>query len=115
MAIAPQGVQNPAYRPGGNVTAGAEVKPSRRPPILRGHRETLHRACAFLNQNPRKRKETTMLGWALTFLVIALIAAALGFGGVAGAATSIAQIIFYIFLVLLLVSLVMHFVRGTAP
>jgi hypothetical protein len=32
-----------------------------------------------------------MLGWALTFLVIALIAAALGFGGVAGAATGIAK------------------------
>ena len=26
-----------------------------------------------------------MLGWALTFLVIALIAAVLGFGGIAGA------------------------------
>jgi uncharacterized membrane protein YtjA (UPF0391 family) len=55
-----------------------------------------------------------MLGWALTFLVIALIAAALGFGSVAGAAASIAQIIFYVFLVLLLVSLVMHFMRGAA-
>jgi len=30
-----------------------------------------------------------MLGWALTFLVIALIAAALGFGGIAGAAAGI--------------------------
>ena len=59
--------------------------------------------------------EVTMLGWALTFLVIALIAAALGFGGVAGTAAGIAQIIFYIFLVLLVISLVMHFVRGTAP
>ena len=55
-----------------------------------------------------------MLGWALTFLVIALIAAALGFGGIAGAAAGIAKIIFFIFLVLLIVSLVMHFVRGTA-
>ena len=43
-----------------------------------------------------------MLGWALTFLVIALIAAALGFGGIAGASAGIAQILFYIFLVLLL-------------
>src|SRR6185436_16301219 len=54
-----------------------------------------------------------MLGWALTFLVIALIAAALGFGGIAGAAAGIAQIIFYVFLVLLLISLIMHFARGT--
>lgn len=56
-----------------------------------------------------------MLGWALTFLVIALIAAALGFGSVAGAAASIAKIIFFVFLVLLLVSLVMHFNRGAVP
>jgi uncharacterized membrane protein YtjA (UPF0391 family) len=55
-----------------------------------------------------------MLGWALAFLVIALIAAALGFGGVAGASAGIAQILFYIFLALLLISLVMHFVRGAA-
>ena len=55
-----------------------------------------------------------MLGWALTFLVVALIAAALGFGGIAGASAGIAQILFYIFLVLLLMSLVMHFVRGAA-
>ena len=55
-----------------------------------------------------------MLRWALTFLVIALIAAALGFGGIAGASAGIAQILFYIFLVLLPISLVMHFVRGAA-
>jgi uncharacterized membrane protein YtjA (UPF0391 family) len=60
------------------------------------------------------RKETAMLGWILTFLVIALIAGALGFGGVAGASAGIAQILFYIFIVLLLISLVMHFVRGAA-
>ena len=35
-----------------------------------------------------------MLGWALAFLIIALIAALLGFGGVAGAAAGIAKIIF---------------------
>ena len=46
-----------------------------------------------------------MLSWALTFLVIALIAAALGFGGVAGAATGIAQILFFVFLVLFVISL----------
>jgi uncharacterized membrane protein YtjA (UPF0391 family) len=57
-------------------------------------------------------KEIAMLGWVVTFLAIALIAAALGFGGIAGASASIAQVIFYVFLVLLLVSLVMHFVRG---
>jgi uncharacterized membrane protein YtjA (UPF0391 family) len=52
-----------------------------------------------------------MLGWIITFLVIALIAALLGFGGIDGAATGIAQILFYIFLIALVVSLVMHFMR----
>lgn len=46
-----------------------------------------------------------MLSWALTFLVIALIAAALGFGAVAGTAASIAKICFFVFLVLAVVSL----------
>ena len=32
-----------------------------------------------------------MLGWALTFLIVALIAAVLGFGGIAGFAVEIAQ------------------------
>lgn len=53
-----------------------------------------------------------MLSWALTFLVIALIAAALGFGGVAGAATGIAKILFFVFLVAFVVSFVMERRRG---
>jgi uncharacterized membrane protein YtjA (UPF0391 family) len=47
-----------------------------------------------------------MLSWALTFLVIALIAAALGFSGVAGTATGIAHTLFVVFLILFLVSLI---------
>jgi uncharacterized membrane protein YtjA (UPF0391 family) len=47
-----------------------------------------------------------MLGWALTFLVIALIAAAFGFGTVAGTASSIAQVLFFVFLVLFIISLI---------
>lgn len=53
-----------------------------------------------------------MLSWALTFLVVALIAGLLGFTSVAGAAMGIAKIVFFIFLVLFVVSLVMHLVRG---
>jgi uncharacterized membrane protein YtjA (UPF0391 family) len=56
-----------------------------------------------------------MLGWALTFLVIALIAAALGFTGVYVAAAAIAKILFYIFVILFVVSLVMHLARGRGP
>ncbi len=59
--------------------------------------------------------ETPMLGWAITFFVIAIIAAALGFGGIAGSAVAIAQILFVIFLILFLVSLVWHLVAGRRP
>lgn len=52
-----------------------------------------------------------MLRWALVFLVVALIAGALGFGGIAGASVGIAQILFFIFLVLLGVSLVAGVMR----
>lgn len=53
-----------------------------------------------------------MLGWAVTFLVIALIAAALGFGGIAGTSAGIAKILFFIFLVLFVASLIMRAVRS---
>jgi len=45
-----------------------------------------------------------MLHWSLVFLVIALIAAVMGFGGLAGTAIGIAKILFFVFLVLWLVS-----------
>ena len=77
--------------------------------------ETPRYADALTKQEQASKGVFAMLGWALTFLVIALIAAALGFGGIAGVAAGIAQIIFYVFLVLLLISLIMHFARGTAP
>ena len=54
-----------------------------------------------------------MLSWALTFLVIALIAGVLGFGVVAGTAASIAKILFVVFLVLFVIGLIMGR-RGTA-
>jgi uncharacterized membrane protein YtjA (UPF0391 family) len=45
-----------------------------------------------------------MFGWAITFLVIALIAAALGFGGVAGTAIVAAKLVFVVALVAFVVS-----------
>lgn len=53
-----------------------------------------------------------MLGWALTFLVVALIAGVLGFTTIAGAAMGIAKIVFFVFLILFAASVVMHLVRG---
>jgi uncharacterized membrane protein YtjA (UPF0391 family) len=45
-----------------------------------------------------------MLNWAVTFFIIAIIAAVLGFTRIAGSAIDIAKILFFIFLVLAVVS-----------
>jgi uncharacterized membrane protein YtjA (UPF0391 family) len=47
-----------------------------------------------------------MLQYALIFLVVALIAGALGFFAIAGTAAYIAKILFVVFLVLFVVSLI---------
>ncbi|MEO8296075.1 MAG: DUF1328 domain-containing protein [Gemmatimonadota bacterium] len=53
-----------------------------------------------------------MLRWALIFLVIAIVAAVFGFGGIAAASAGIAKTLFYIALVIFLVMLVMGLVAG---
>jgi uncharacterized membrane protein YtjA (UPF0391 family) len=55
--------------------------------------------------------ENPMLNWALVFLVVALIAAALGYGGIAATAASIAQTLFFLFLILFVVTLIIGLVR----
>lgn len=55
-----------------------------------------------------------MLGWALAFLGIALLAALFGFGGIASTSAGIAQILFFIFIVMFVVSLVLSLVRRGA-
>jgi uncharacterized membrane protein YtjA (UPF0391 family) len=45
-----------------------------------------------------------MLHWSLMFLILALIAAVLGFGGLAGAAIGIAKVLFFVFLVIWLIA-----------
>ena len=47
-----------------------------------------------------------MLNWAVTFFVIAIIAAVLGFTSIAGSAIDIAKILFFVFLVLAVVSFI---------
>jgi uncharacterized membrane protein YtjA (UPF0391 family) len=56
-----------------------------------------------------------MLGWAVTFLIIALIAAVLGFGGIAGFAIELAKIVFVIAMVLFVISAIFGFIRGRSP
>jgi len=47
-----------------------------------------------------------MLNWALTFFVVAIVAAVLGFTRIAGSAIDIAKILFFVFLVLAIVSFI---------
>lgn len=48
-----------------------------------------------------------MLRFALLFFVLGLVAAILGFGGVAGASFAIAKFLFFIFLILCIVFVVL--------
>jgi uncharacterized membrane protein YtjA (UPF0391 family) len=68
------------------------------------HRE----AQALTTRGANLQGEFGMLYWALVFLLIAILAGAVGFGGVAVAFAGLAKIVFFVFLVLLVVSLVAH-------
>ncbi len=48
-----------------------------------------------------------MLYWAVGFLIVAVIAAVFGFGGIATASVGIAKILFFLFVVLFVVMLVL--------
>ena len=56
-----------------------------------------------------------MLNWVLTFLVAAIVAAILGFGGVAASAVEIAKLMAVIFLALFVISLIVTTARGKPP
>jgi uncharacterized membrane protein YtjA (UPF0391 family) len=47
-----------------------------------------------------------MLYYALVFLLISLVAAAFGFGGIAGVSEEFARVLFFVFIVLFIVSLI---------
>jgi uncharacterized membrane protein YtjA (UPF0391 family) len=52
-----------------------------------------------------------LLHWAVVFLVVALVAAFLGFGGVAGTAMEGARLLFWVAVVFLVISLVLGLIR----
>ena len=60
-------------------------------------------------------KERAMFGWAITFLIVALIAAVLGFGGIAGFAVEAAKLIFVVAIILFAISAIVGLVRGRSP
>jgi uncharacterized membrane protein YtjA (UPF0391 family) len=53
-----------------------------------------------------------MLGWALAFFLMAVLAAAIGYGGLAGLAASIAQVLFVVFLTLTILMFVVRAFQG---
>jgi uncharacterized membrane protein YtjA (UPF0391 family) len=55
-----------------------------------------------------------LLHWAIIFLVVALVAALLGFGGVAGTAMEGARILFWVAIVLAVIAFLFNFMRGRA-
>jgi uncharacterized membrane protein YtjA (UPF0391 family) len=71
------------------------------------------KASAFV-RDARKTDEAelVMLSWVVTFLIIALIAGILGFGGIAGVSIEIAKAIFFIAVVLFIISAVVGLARG---
>ncbi|MBA2126760.1 DUF1328 domain-containing protein [Hyphomicrobium methylovorum] len=52
-----------------------------------------------------------LLHYAIVFLVVAIVAAFLGFGGVAGTAMEGARLLFWVAIVLFVVALIANFVR----
>jgi len=53
-----------------------------------------------------------LLHWAIIFLIVALVAALLGFGGVAGTAMEGARILFYVAIVIAVIFFLMSATRG---
>jgi len=58
---------------------------------------------------------TAILGWAVTFLIVALVAAVLGFGGIAGTAIEAAKIVFFVAVILFAISALVGLARGRSP
>jgi uncharacterized membrane protein YtjA (UPF0391 family) len=54
---------------------------------------------------------SNLLHWAIIFLVVAIVAAFLGFGGVAGTAMEGAKLVFWIAIVIAVVSFAVSLVR----
>jgi len=53
-----------------------------------------------------------MLGWIVTFFLLAVAASILGFGGLAGTFAEIAQLLAVLFIILFVASLIYHFITG---
>jgi uncharacterized membrane protein YtjA (UPF0391 family) len=70
-------------------------------------------------RSAHKNEVTDMFGsllhWAVVFLIVALVAALLGFGGVAGTAMAGAKLLFWVAIVIFVVMLVAGLLRRGRP
>ena len=62
-----------------------------------------------------RQKVLTMDIWVVAFLIIALIAALVRYGGITGASIQIAKVLFFLAVVLFVVSAVVSVARGRRP
>ncbi len=86
------------------------------PPHLRRVRTALkprqlRSGTQFAHFMGRRESGMSLLGWALVFLVVAILAAIFGFGGIAAASAGIAKILFFVFLIVFAVILIMALAR----
>lgn len=70
---------------------------------------SLYAVVVMITQQPPSKMRVTMgnlLYWAVIFLIVALVAAFLGFGGVAGVATEGARLLFWVAIILVVLSFI---------
>lgn len=92
--------------------AGARIVVERRHPPLQDGGDLTGPPANSLHSASR---EAPMLRWALVFLVLALIAAALGFGGLAATSAGIAKLLFWVFIIIFAISLIAGVATGKRP
>jgi len=70
-----------------------------------------HRYFVLRSWPTTRTRGMNMLRWALIFFVVALLAAVLGFTGIAAAAAGAAKVLFFLFVILFLITLLGHVAR----
>ncbi len=66
----------------------------------------------WLRERHRTGEKKKMLKWAVIFFVVAIVAAAMAFGGIAGASASIAVTLFWLFLAITVILFLVGLVSG---
>ena len=83
----------------------------RKPPIAESRNFTVWLSVLFPRGNMERPMGGNLIYYAIVFLIVALVAAALGFGGVAGTALSGAHLLLVVAVVLIVVGLLAGVLR----